>query len=179
MIPGIPSAKCIRGPKYTSGGSRQLRYFSTLTHSLSTLKLARELRYEWGSSLLVTLCLSCVVCRWMRGSEGVFIGWEEEWRPLNAPCQRSMCLFTLALGSNYHKMNGGDGVELCFLACLPILSKPPSSGPNPSWIPMQPMLVRRWELTNQSLGQTVPVGGHHPSGPANPWLGPNWPIFSG
>ena len=28
-----------------------------------------------------------------------------------------------SLGSNHHKMDGGDGVELCFLACLPILSK--------------------------------------------------------
>ena len=60
----------------------------------------------------------------MRESEGVFIGREEEWRPFNASCQQSMCLFTLALGLNRHKMNGGDGVELCFLACLPILSKP-------------------------------------------------------
>ena len=40
------------------------------------------------------------------------------------PFQRSVCLFTSALGSNSHKMDGGDGVELCFLACLPILSKP-------------------------------------------------------
>ena len=62
MIPGIPSAKCIRGPKYTSGGSRPLRYFSTLTHSLPTLELARELRYEWlfSSCHIVTL-LCCVV----------------------------------------------------------------------------------------------------------------------
>ena len=53
----------------------------------------------------------------MKGSEGLFIGWEKEWRSLNVPCQRSMCLFTSALGSNSHKMDGGDGVELCFLAC--------------------------------------------------------------
>ena len=33
------------------------------------------------------------------------------------PCQRSVCLFNSALGSNSHKMDGGDGVELCFLAC--------------------------------------------------------------
>ena len=33
------------------------------------------------------------------------------------PCQRSMFLFTLGLGSNSHKMDGGDEVELCFLAC--------------------------------------------------------------
>ena len=61
MILGIPSAKCTMGPKYTSGGSQQLRYFSSLTHSLPTLELAKELRYEWSSSLLVTLLLFCVV----------------------------------------------------------------------------------------------------------------------
>ena len=61
-------------------------------------------------------CSSSLFCVWMRGSEGLFIGWEE-WRPLNVPCQRSVCLFTSALGSNSHKMDGGDGVELCFLAC--------------------------------------------------------------
>ena len=69
MISGIPSVKCTRGPEYTRGGSRQLCYFSTLTHSLPILELARELRYKWSSLLLVTLCLSCVVC--VRG-EGVF-----------------------------------------------------------------------------------------------------------
>jgi len=61
MIPDIPSTKCTRGPKHIGGGSRQLWYFSTLTHLLPTLELARELRYEWNSSLLVTLSLSCVV----------------------------------------------------------------------------------------------------------------------
>ena len=33
-------------------------------------------------------------------------------------CHRSMCFFTMALGSNHHRINGGDGVELCFFACL-------------------------------------------------------------
>jgi hypothetical protein len=60
---------------------------------------------------------SSLLCVWMRGSEWLFIGWEEEWRPLNMPCQWSVCLFTLALGSNSHKMDGGDRLELCFLAC--------------------------------------------------------------
>ena len=62
-------------------------------------------------------CSSSLLFVWMRGSEWLFIGWEEEWRPLNVPCQRSVCLFTSALGSNSHKMDGGDRVELCFLAC--------------------------------------------------------------
>ena len=39
------------------------------------------------------------------------------------PCQRSMCFFTMALGSNHHKINGGDGVELCFFACLHALRR--------------------------------------------------------
>ena len=63
-------------------------------------------------------CSSSLLCVWMRESEGLFIGWEEEWRPLNMTCQRSVCLFASALGSNSNKMDGGDGVELCFLACL-------------------------------------------------------------
>ena len=62
-------------------------------------------------------CSSSLLCVWIRGSEWLFIGWEEEWRPLNVPCQRSVCLFTSALGSNSHKKDGGDGVKLCFLAC--------------------------------------------------------------
>ena len=63
MTPGIPSTKCTRGPKYISVGSRQLRYFSTLTHSPLTLELARELRYESSSSLFLLHCVSlCVVC---------------------------------------------------------------------------------------------------------------------
>ena len=53
----------------------------------------------------------------MRGSEGVFIGWEE-WRPLNVPCQWFMCFFTMALRSNRRKINNRDGMELCFFACL-------------------------------------------------------------
>jgi len=59
----------------------------------------------------------------MRRSEGVFIVWEEEWRPLNVPCQWSMCFFTMTLGSNHHKINGGDGVELCFFVCLHALRR--------------------------------------------------------
>jgi hypothetical protein len=39
----------------------------------------------------------------MRGNEGVFIDWEE-WRPINVPCQQSVCLFTTALGSNHHRI---------------------------------------------------------------------------
>jgi hypothetical protein len=62
MIPSIPSTKCTRGPEYTRGGRRQLWYFSTLTHSLPTLGLARELRFEWSSSLLLLHCVSVVLC---------------------------------------------------------------------------------------------------------------------
>ena len=84
MIHGIPSTKCTRVPKYTIRGSRQLWYFSTLTHSLPTLELARELRYEWSSSLLVTLCFPCVVDDEMR-REPPFIGGEEgvPWKMLH------------------------------------------------------------------------------------------------
>ena len=98
MIPGIPSAKCTRGPEYTRGDSRQLWYFSTLTHSLPTLELARELRYEWSSSLLVTLWFPCVVDDEMR-REPPFIGGEEgflgkcfipSWKAPNRPPNRRL-----------------------------------------------------------------------------------------
>ena len=72
MISDIPSAKCTRGPEYTRGVSRHLRYFSTLTHSLPILELAIELRYKWSSSLLVTLCLSCVVVCGVEGYTSIY-----------------------------------------------------------------------------------------------------------
>jgi hypothetical protein len=77
MIPSIPSAKCTRGPEYTRGGSRQLQYLSTLTYSLPTLGLARELRYEWSSSLFLLHCVSLVLCVFLcyvyRGVAPLFI----------------------------------------------------------------------------------------------------------
>ena len=101
----------------------------------------------------------CCVGSWIRGCEGVFIGWEEEWRPLNAPCQWSVCLLTTALGSNRHRMDGEDGVELCFLACLPILSKLSSFVPSLLRSTCNRRLERRHELADQSSGQTEPVRG--------------------
>jgi hypothetical protein len=71
MIPGIPSAKWTRGPEYTRGSSRQLWYFSTLTHSLPTLRLARKLRYEWNCSLFFLHCVPLVSC--LQGVAPLFI----------------------------------------------------------------------------------------------------------
>ena len=45
---------------------------------------------------------------------------------------------------------------------LPIMGKPPFSKPIPPRITIPPMLERRWETTDQSLGQTEPVGGQPP-----------------
>jgi hypothetical protein len=59
----------------------------------------------------------------MRRGWPPFIGGDEEWRPLNVPCQRSVCFFTMAIRSNRHRINGGDGVELCFFACLHALRR--------------------------------------------------------
>ena len=50
----------------------------------------------WGVFFFLVVCVN-------EREWGLFIGWEEEWRALNVPCQRSMCLFTSALGSNSHK----------------------------------------------------------------------------
>jgi hypothetical protein len=94
MIPGIPSAKCTRGPGYTRGGSRQLRYFSTLTHSLPIIGLARELRYEWSSSLFLLHCVSLVLYLLVLSLEGglpLYLYMKERrccgyaWREAHAP----------------------------------------------------------------------------------------------
>ena len=65
----------------------------------------------WGVFFFLVVCVNereWVVIYRLRGGNS---------RPLNVPCQRSVCLFTSALRSNSHKMDGGDGVELCLLAC--------------------------------------------------------------
>jgi hypothetical protein len=71
-----------------------------------------------SSCYIVSLFVLCYRVSNKEGEASFFIGGEEEWRPLNMPHQRSVRFFTMSLGSNRHRINGGDGVELCFFACL-------------------------------------------------------------
>ena len=126
MILDIPSAKCTRDPKYTSGGSRQLWYFSTLTHSLPTLELARELIY--GALLFLSHCVSLVLCiPWWSNEEGM---------------------------ASFYRWRGGGPWKM--LHPLMESTKPPICAsrvrPHPNWARMPPSLVcclpwaSRWVL---------------------------------